>query len=277
VFLRNFFKTETMSNITPTTYPSTPLDKAKDISSHLETLLAGNQQQSQTPASANDQTPPSDTIRELIQCFRRQQTAIDALATPPPSPFQPTLPRYMTSSTPDYFNNAKYEDIICRPIKPQYDGAPDTLVRFLNRLDLRRHDENWGTITYIILNGKKYDFICHFSQIPESDVLREAKFRWKVSTVTKDKHTMSHPTFNVILGKLLLNSLMNDFSITIVNRIPTTLCNDGPYFSGLYAITFIGIMWLLSNPSNTKSELLLWQTSAMILVPASSTSKTIFA
>jgi hypothetical protein len=81
------------------------------------------------------------------------------------------------------------------------------------------------------LNGKKYDFIHHFSQIPESDVLCEAKFRWEASTVTKDKHTMSHPTFNArILGKLLLNSLMDDFSITIVNRIPTALRNDGPLF-----------------------------------------------
>jgi hypothetical protein len=133
--------------------------------------------------------------------------------------------------TPDYFGNAKYEDIVCKPLKPFYDGTPDNLVSFLNRLDIRRHDESWGIITYIKIHNQEYDLIRHFSQIPEKAVTSEAKFRWEASTVHKDKHTITHPTFNArILAKLLLHSLTDDFSVTIVNRIPTALRNDGPLF-----------------------------------------------
>jgi len=66
--------------------------------------------------------------------------------------------------TPDYFGNAKYEDIVCKPLKPFYDGTPDNLVSFLNRLDIRRHDESWGIITYIKIHNQEYDLIRHFSQ-----------------------------------------------------------------------------------------------------------------
>lgn len=36
-----------------------------------------------------------------------------------------------------HYNNAKYEGIMCQPIKPTYDGSHDMLIPFLNCLDLR--------------------------------------------------------------------------------------------------------------------------------------------
>jgi hypothetical protein len=45
-----------------------------------------------------------------------------------------------SSHHPDYYHNAKFEDIATRPLKPVYDGSPAQLVPFLNRLDIRRHD-----------------------------------------------------------------------------------------------------------------------------------------
>jgi hypothetical protein len=44
-----------------------------------------------------------------------------------------------TSTTvrpPSYYNNAKYEDIACKPIKPLYDGSEDQLIPFLTLLDI---------------------------------------------------------------------------------------------------------------------------------------------
>jgi len=84
------------------------------------------------------------------------------LAMPPPP--LPTLPRPLLSppSIPEYFNNAKYEDIVCKPLKPLYDGTLDNLVPFLNRLDIRHHDEGWGTITYLKVNNRELDLIRNF-------------------------------------------------------------------------------------------------------------------
>jgi len=221
-----------MTDITPTTQPLTPLEKVKDISSHLGSLLDGltDTSQAENPSIASNISPHD--LTELVQCFRRQQTAIDALSKlpTPPSPL-PSPPRQPPAITPDFFSNAKYEDIVCKPFKPQFDGTPDNLVPFLNRLDIRRHNESWGSITYVTVNGRQLDLIRNFSQIPETTVTREAKLRWEAITNSRDKHTLSHPTFNArILAKLLLKSLTDDFSITIVNRIPTALCNDGPLF-----------------------------------------------
>jgi len=87
--------------------------------------------------------PNAKVFTDLIQCFHRQQTAIENLSNPPTPSTLPTQTRSQQSpsSIPDYFNNAKYEDIVCRPLKTLYDGTPDSLVPFLNRLDIRRHDD----------------------------------------------------------------------------------------------------------------------------------------
>ncbi len=46
---------------------------------------------------------------------------------PPPAP---STPRDLASTTHqnDHYNNAKYEDIICCPMKPLYDGSTDDLI-----------------------------------------------------------------------------------------------------------------------------------------------------
>jgi hypothetical protein len=37
---------------------------------------------------------------------------------------------------PEYYNNAKYEDIILKPICSSYNGSPEELVPFLNCHDI---------------------------------------------------------------------------------------------------------------------------------------------
>jgi len=196
-----------MSNITPNTFPFTPLDKVKDISSNLGTLLDSLQPRAPAVDLQDCNDPNAKVFTDLIQCFHRQQTAIENLSNPPTPSTLPTQTRSQQSpsSIPDYFNNAKYEDIVCRPLKPLYDGTPDSLVPFLNRLDIRRHDEGWGSITYLRVPNTDYDLLRQFSQVEEAVILREAKSRWEASTVTKDKHTLTHPTFNSRLLAKLFN------------------------------------------------------------------------
>jgi hypothetical protein len=51
--------------------------------------------------------------------------------------------------TVDHYNNAKCKDIICCPINPTYDGSPDTLISFLNCLDIQMQDKTWKSVTFI--------------------------------------------------------------------------------------------------------------------------------
>jgi len=58
-----------MDSLSPTNPPSTPLEKIHHISTHLDTLLKELQ------TKPRDATPDKDTLQELVQYFRRQQTA----------------------------------------------------------------------------------------------------------------------------------------------------------------------------------------------------------
>jgi hypothetical protein len=206
--------------------PSTPIDKLRDISSHLGALLHHLQNGQDSKGTT---TLPAD-VRELIQCFWHQQTAINEMLNTP-SPPTNTITPPSTNTLSEYFTNAKFEDIICRPIKPLYNGTADNLVPFLNRLDIRHQDKAWGSITYISIATIKYDLLKHFAKINESEITQEAKFRWTRTTVNKDKHQPQHLTFHSrILAKLLLCFLTDNFSMTIINRIPSDLRNDGPLF-----------------------------------------------
>jgi len=140
-------------------------------------------------------------------------------------PFSNTISsEYFFHSFLDYFTSAKYEEITCWPIKPLYDGAVDNLVPFLNRLDIRGHNEGCGSITYVEIQATTYDIIKHFAKTPELMILYEAKFCWSTTTIDKDKHNPQHPIFHSrLLAKLLLCSLTDDFCMRIINRIPTDL------------------------------------------------------
>jgi hypothetical protein len=142
-----------------------------------------------------------------------------------------------TRKPPEYYNNAKYEDINSKPIKPLYDGSSEQLIPFLNQLDIQRQDEGWYPITFLSIHGTQYDLIRHFTTIDESVMLQEATVRWMSSHVSTDKHTIDHPTFNArVLARLLLSSITDDFCIMIINRTPQEYRNDGPL-----------LLWLICN------------------------------
>jgi hypothetical protein len=130
-----------------------------------------------------------------------------------------------------------YEDIISKPLKPLYNGSSEQLIPFLNRLDIRRQDEGWYPVTFLTIQGTKYDLIRNFATIDESVMLQDAKLRWMSPQVSVNKHTIDHPTFNArVLARLLLGSITNHFCITIISRIPQEYQNDGPL-----------ILWLICN------------------------------
>jgi hypothetical protein len=79
-----------------------------------------------------------------------------------------------SSRHPDNYNNAKFEDLATRPLKPIYEGSPKQLVPFLNCLDIRCHDEGWYPVTFITLNQEKLDLLRDFTTVMESTIRQEA-------------------------------------------------------------------------------------------------------
>lgn len=66
-----------------------------------------------------------------------------------------------------FYNNAKYEDFICCPMKPKNDGSLNGLTHFLNRLDMRHQDETWALATFLSHQNKLLDLTKHFMDVPE--------------------------------------------------------------------------------------------------------------
>jgi hypothetical protein len=75
-----------------------------------------------------------------------------------------------------------------------------------------------------------------FAFVTETDVIAAIQDRWKSATVHTDKHTIGHITCHArLLAKCLLASIGDDFTLTLMNRIPQEYRNDGTYM--LWAIT----------------------------------------
>lgn len=132
-----------MSNITPP-LPTTPADKLAQMQSNLTSVLQQLNSNTLTPDPTTGQ--PSmhlnqTQLSDILQCFRQQQDAIQTMIdttfnTAASSNSSSIRPSPTTTALPEYYNNAKYEDLVCKPIKPLYDGSPEHLVPFLNRLDI---------------------------------------------------------------------------------------------------------------------------------------------
>ena len=83
----------------------------------------------------------SDQFDKLIAVF--QQSVTNAGTNTASHPSQTSITQNLRSSPassrlPEYYNNAKYEDISTKPLSKKYDGSPEGLIPFLNRLDIRR-------------------------------------------------------------------------------------------------------------------------------------------
>jgi hypothetical protein len=194
-------------------------------------------------ANNDDDEPNAKRSRYLKFTPEQLSQLIIACSTPgnivpsntPSTPYTSTT--VTPSPAPAYVANAKYEEISCKPIRPPYEGTEADLMSFLLRLDIRRQDEGWAPATYITVAEYRYDLTIEFAHVTEENIQELASTRWKSPTVSVDKHTLSHDTYNSrLLAKCLLASISPELSLTLLNRIPTLYRNDGTY-----------ILWTLTN------------------------------
>ncbi len=77
----------------------------------------------------------------------------------------------MAPKTPEYYNNEKYDDIICRPLKPACDGSAYHLISFLDCFGIPCQVEGWYLINFLDSDNKIHDIIREFTQISETIIM----------------------------------------------------------------------------------------------------------
>lgn len=92
-----------------------------------------------------------DQVALILQHFQHQQDTIDKLLQ------QEQQNKSNKAKTPDYYNIAKYEDIICKGIKPPHDGSSEHLIPFLNCIDIRQQDESWYPPSIVTIGTNPFD------------------------------------------------------------------------------------------------------------------------
>ncbi len=90
----------------------------------------------------------NERLSTLLLCFKQQQETIAVMTqsingqqSRNQAGITANLSQQVQQSSnytknPEYYNNAKYEDIISKPLKPSYDGLPELLIPFINWLDI---------------------------------------------------------------------------------------------------------------------------------------------
>jgi hypothetical protein len=123
-----------MSTVTPAKSPNSDLT--------INELINQLEAPSVLPTEGTNSSLTSisgDQLLTLITLLRQQQTAIATRtqqATSSGQSLPPDRHSIPTRKPPEYYNNAKYEDIISKPIKLLYNGSSEQLIPFLNRLDI---------------------------------------------------------------------------------------------------------------------------------------------
>jgi hypothetical protein len=126
----------------------------------------------QQPNVAAFQTYANQDLRRIIEAAAvalHYRGLIPATLPPPPTTIAPP------SHTPDMWDNAKVEQIICAGLKPVYDGSPDKLIQTMNLIHIRCRNEVWCPATYIMKDNVKIDMVLHFSKVDRETILNQAK------------------------------------------------------------------------------------------------------
>lgn len=272
-----------MSNITP----SSPVLTDNGVINDLLRQLNDSTSTPGDDSASSSVRVSSEQLSALLRCVQQQQEALAAMTTPR-SPNRFRTPQTInnlnsshqpasfvhTTKTPEYYNNAKYEDLISKPLKPPYDGSSEQLVPFLNRLDIRRQDEGWYPITFITINNNKYDLIRDFTKLDESVMLQEALSRWTSPTLSIDKHISIIPL--IMPGSLLVSYLVR-LRMTSVSPssivFPKIIGMMVLYYYGSSAIIYTGTTSRLLKPSSVKSGTQHCRNSEMMFLNTSFTSK----
>ncbi len=101
------------------------------------------------------QLTPKQYEHILSTCSQQQQTSSLTPSSNHLHNENDSSTRSVTPSTPSYYNNAKYEVIACKAMKPAYNGSEEERIPFLTLLDIRRQNKGWAPATYHTITQQK--------------------------------------------------------------------------------------------------------------------------
>jgi hypothetical protein len=135
--------------------------------------------------------------QRLIQLTSDQFDNLISRLTSPP--FSPTTTASLLPAppTPAYYNNVKFEEITCKPLKPSYDGSEEGLIPFLTRLDVRQKNEGWYPAIFVTEDGITTALCFHFAQVTNVQAKSNAMPRWSTLTVQTDKQHYQSPNLPI--------------------------------------------------------------------------------
>jgi len=126
-------------------------------------------------------------------------------------------------------NQARLEHFVSQGSSLKFDGDQDKLVPWIKRFRSLRTNSVWQSATYVQDDTKTYDLLTEFTKVPEAIIREQATLRWttanQLKSMSQDNPDLYHAR---ILGKVIINSVTDDFYTVLQNYAGLDLCNDGP-------------------------------------------------
>jgi hypothetical protein len=125
----------------------------------------------------------------------------------------------------------------------KFDGDHDKLVPWIKRFRSLRTNAVWQVATYIKDVTRTYDLLLEFTKVTEALIREQATARWSPDNQAKSM-SQEHPDlyYSRILGKVIINSVTDEFYTMLQNYAGQDLCNDGPY-----------LLWLILSHFHTST------------------------
>jgi hypothetical protein len=140
-------------------------------------------------------------------------------------------------------NQARLEHFVSQGTSLKFDGDQDKLVPWIKRFRSLRTNSVWQSATYVQDDTKTYDLLTEFTKVPEAIIREQATSRWtavnQLKSMSQDNPNLYHAR---ILGKVIINSVTDDFYTVLQNYAGIDLCNDGPL-----------LLWLILSHFHTST------------------------
>jgi hypothetical protein len=136
---------------------------------------------------------------------------------------------------------AKY--YISQGLPFKFDGTHEKLAPWIKKFKTLRGNALWREATYFTYEGKKFDLLTDFTKIKESAI--KAKAIERCSPGNHDKSLKPEHTelfFPRILGKVIVDSITDEFYTILQNYAGDDLAGDGPF-----------LLWLLLTHFHTST------------------------
>jgi hypothetical protein len=140
-------------------------------------------------------------------------------------------------------NQARLEHFVSQGTTLKFDGDQEKLVPWVKRFRSLRTNAVWQSATYVVDDTHTYDLLTEFTKVAEATIRDQATARWTPANQAKSlSQENSNLYYSRILGKVIINSVTDDFYTILQNYAGIELSNDGPL-----------LLWLILSHFHTST------------------------